>query len=195
MVQKLISDPYAQRQCNQAPYLTDLYRDFQELYGLAGNYLCLTRPNEHLGLIQQPIRIASLKNYLLQICTADKVEKKFGFGRLNEYPILSVSRRGQPYNSIGGYRIPTSLDSKAFERIFDQVTDLLVWKTAKLINSITITLDDNFKQRGKDLWGERFIDIPGLCGLELDVPYFDLVKQKEMLLFAFMGLQAAEFDA
>jgi 2-polyprenyl-6-methoxyphenol hydroxylase-like FAD-dependent oxidoreductase len=59
----------------QRGYLSDLHGDFRELYGLDGEFLCLIRPDGHLGLIQQPIQVAPLKKYLRQICSEEVVER------------------------------------------------------------------------------------------------------------------------
>jgi 2-polyprenyl-6-methoxyphenol hydroxylase-like FAD-dependent oxidoreductase len=58
----------------QRVYLSDIHGDFRELYGLDGEFLCLIRPDGHLGLIQQPLQIVSLKKYLRQICPEEMVE-------------------------------------------------------------------------------------------------------------------------
>jgi 2-polyprenyl-6-methoxyphenol hydroxylase-like FAD-dependent oxidoreductase len=48
--------------------LVDLYGDFRELYGLEEDFLCLIRPDGHLGLIQRPISPDALKDYLWLLC-------------------------------------------------------------------------------------------------------------------------------
>jgi 4,5-epoxidase len=48
--------------------LVDIYGDFFDLYGLDKDFLCLIRPDGHLGLVQHPVSIPSLKNYLKMIC-------------------------------------------------------------------------------------------------------------------------------
>jgi hypothetical protein len=62
---------------DQKHCLSDIHGDFQELYGLEGEFLCLIRPDGHIGLIQQPIQVPSLKDYLRRICPGDKVEQWF----------------------------------------------------------------------------------------------------------------------
>ena len=59
----------------QGACLSDLHVDFQELYGLEGNFLCLIRPDGHLGLIQQPLRVTSIKKYLGRICPEESVDR------------------------------------------------------------------------------------------------------------------------
>ena len=43
--------------------LLDTYGDFRRLYGLSGEFLCLIRPDDHLGLVQSPVNETSLMNY------------------------------------------------------------------------------------------------------------------------------------
>jgi 2-polyprenyl-6-methoxyphenol hydroxylase-like FAD-dependent oxidoreductase len=71
----VIAPPDARPQRKQERFLSDIHGDFQELYGLRGDFLCLIRPDGHLGLIQQPLRVASLKKYLRQICPEGMVER------------------------------------------------------------------------------------------------------------------------
>jgi hypothetical protein len=50
-----------------APCLFDLYGDFRRIYGMSGEFLCLIRPDDHVGLFQRPIDEARLANYLRMI--------------------------------------------------------------------------------------------------------------------------------
>ncbi len=44
--------------------LLDAHGDFARLYGMAGEFLCLIRPDDHIGLFQRPIDEARLLDYL-----------------------------------------------------------------------------------------------------------------------------------
>lgn len=46
------------------PTLADRHGDFRQLYGLSGDFLCLIRPDDHIGLLQQPIDERALAKYL-----------------------------------------------------------------------------------------------------------------------------------
>ncbi len=50
--------------------LTDIYDEIGRLYGLSGEFLCLVRPDDHIGLVQAPINERGLRKYLKQICRA-----------------------------------------------------------------------------------------------------------------------------
>jgi 2-polyprenyl-6-methoxyphenol hydroxylase-like FAD-dependent oxidoreductase len=50
------------------PCLSDAYGDFHRIYGITGEFVCLIRPDGHVGLFQRPFREASLKGYLRNIC-------------------------------------------------------------------------------------------------------------------------------
>lgn len=47
--------------------LLDVHGDFERLYGMDGKFLCLIRPDDHIGLFQRPIDFPRLKRYLAQI--------------------------------------------------------------------------------------------------------------------------------
>jgi 2-polyprenyl-6-methoxyphenol hydroxylase-like FAD-dependent oxidoreductase len=47
-----------------APTLEDLHGDFRQLYGLTGEFLCVIRPDDHIGLIQRRIDPDALAAYL-----------------------------------------------------------------------------------------------------------------------------------
>jgi hypothetical protein len=55
--------------------LFDVHGDFQRMYGMSGEFLCLIRPDDHVGLIQRPIDEASLRAYLEMICPPDAVAR------------------------------------------------------------------------------------------------------------------------
>lgn len=44
--------------------LTDTHGELERLYGLRGEFLCLIRPDDHIGLIQSPINEPALRKYL-----------------------------------------------------------------------------------------------------------------------------------
>jgi 4,5-epoxidase len=44
--------------------LEDIHGSFREIYGMEGQFLCLIRPDGHIGLFQQQIELPSLRSYL-----------------------------------------------------------------------------------------------------------------------------------
>lgn len=52
----------------QEPYLLDMHGDFETLYGLRENFFCLIRPDGHIGLVQHPISLSGVTDYLKLIC-------------------------------------------------------------------------------------------------------------------------------
>ena len=44
--------------------LIDLHGDFGRLYGMRGQFLCLVRPDDHIGLFQRPVNHKALQEYL-----------------------------------------------------------------------------------------------------------------------------------
>jgi 4,5-epoxidase len=50
-----------------ADCLLDIYGDFRRLYGMTGDFLCLIRPDDHIGLFQRPPNEQSLRKYLAKI--------------------------------------------------------------------------------------------------------------------------------
>ena len=44
--------------------LEDVHGSFRAIYGMKGDFLCLIRPDGHIGLFQQKIDLASLRSYL-----------------------------------------------------------------------------------------------------------------------------------
>ncbi len=57
--------------------LRDVHGDFQRLYGMTSDFLCLIRPDDHVGLLQRPIHLERLQAYLQQICAPEMVAKAF----------------------------------------------------------------------------------------------------------------------
>jgi 2-polyprenyl-6-methoxyphenol hydroxylase-like FAD-dependent oxidoreductase len=54
--------------------LIDIHDDIERLYGLQPPFLCLVRPDDHIGLIQMPINEAALRSYLLAICPGHRTD-------------------------------------------------------------------------------------------------------------------------
>jgi hypothetical protein len=50
--------------------LADRHGDFAALYGLKTDFLCLIRPDGHVGLVQSPPDESDLNDYLALICAA-----------------------------------------------------------------------------------------------------------------------------
>ncbi len=44
--------------------LEDIHGSFRAIYGMKGDFLCLIRPDGHIGLFQQKIDLVSLRSYL-----------------------------------------------------------------------------------------------------------------------------------
>ena len=44
--------------------LEDVHGSFRAIYGMKGDFLCLIRPDGHIGLFQQKVDVASLRSYL-----------------------------------------------------------------------------------------------------------------------------------
>jgi 2-polyprenyl-6-methoxyphenol hydroxylase-like FAD-dependent oxidoreductase len=65
----------ASRPPNELSGLLDLYGDFARLYGLKSSFVCLVRPDGHVGLIVSPARLRELGNYLAQICDPQRVRR------------------------------------------------------------------------------------------------------------------------
>lgn len=55
--------------------LLDLHGDLRRLYRLRGEFLCLVRPDGHVGLLQRPIDEEGLEAYLRRICRPSDVER------------------------------------------------------------------------------------------------------------------------
>jgi 2-polyprenyl-6-methoxyphenol hydroxylase-like FAD-dependent oxidoreductase len=53
--------------------LADLYDDFRRLYGMTGRFLCLVRPDGHVGLFQRPVNEGRLRDYLEKLCSGTAV--------------------------------------------------------------------------------------------------------------------------
>lgn len=47
--------------------LIDIYGDFARLYGMRSNFLCLIRPDDHIGLFQSPVHHHAILEYVARI--------------------------------------------------------------------------------------------------------------------------------
>jgi hypothetical protein len=45
-------------------HLIDIYGDFAWLYGMDGDFFCLVRPDDHIGLFQRPIDEGAITHYI-----------------------------------------------------------------------------------------------------------------------------------
>ncbi len=61
--------------------LLDVYGDFRRFYGLNSGFVCLIRPDGHVGLILSPLRPNTLVNYLGLICDRAQVRDVFSDNR------------------------------------------------------------------------------------------------------------------
>lgn len=62
--------------------LVDIHGDFAALYGFRRNFICLIRPDGHIGLIQASSQVQSLSRYLGRICDPAEVQRVFDAGRV-----------------------------------------------------------------------------------------------------------------
>ena len=60
------------------PQLFDRTGDFAKLYGFQSGFLCLIRPDGHVGLVQLPPNRDRLQNYLTSMCERTQLERAFG---------------------------------------------------------------------------------------------------------------------
>lgn len=60
----LLASPESGSGDQEVQCLTDVYGDFRRLYGLTGDFLCLIRPDDHIGLIQRPTNASALVEYI-----------------------------------------------------------------------------------------------------------------------------------
>jgi 4,5-epoxidase len=66
----LVVGPGDDRWHSEPRCLVDVHGDFRRLYGMTGEFLCLVRPDDHVGLFQRPISELALGDYLAKLCGA-----------------------------------------------------------------------------------------------------------------------------
>ena len=71
--------------------LHDVYGDFHALYGVKKDFLCLIRPDGHIGLVVSPPRVRDLMGYLALICDPVQVREAFDAHRHS-----TVGQSGSP---------------------------------------------------------------------------------------------------
>jgi hypothetical protein len=59
-------------------HLIDVHGDFVRLYGMIGYFLCLIRPDDHIGLFQRPINERTLVEYLSWLSPSPTLVGKIG---------------------------------------------------------------------------------------------------------------------
>jgi hypothetical protein len=52
--------------------MIDIYGDFARLYGMRAEFLCLIRPDDHIGLFQSPIDEDAIGDYIARIAATAK---------------------------------------------------------------------------------------------------------------------------
>jgi hypothetical protein len=57
--------------------LVDVHGDFAKFYGFGHDFVCLVRPDGHVGLILTPAQLAPLAEYLKLICDPSLVNRTF----------------------------------------------------------------------------------------------------------------------
>jgi 2-polyprenyl-6-methoxyphenol hydroxylase-like FAD-dependent oxidoreductase len=62
-------------QAGPSTLLIDRYGDFAKLYGLRANFLCLIRPDGHVGLVQSPPDDDRLRRYLALMSDCSKLQR------------------------------------------------------------------------------------------------------------------------
>jgi hypothetical protein len=78
-----------------ADVLVDVHGDFRRLYGAAGEYLYLIRPDGYVGLFTRPIDEAAVRAYLGALWSADAVARAFRPAR-TPAPVSPDDRRAAP---------------------------------------------------------------------------------------------------
>lgn len=77
-LQTMVVTRYVDQARQLLPYcLLDEEGEFADIYQLEGPFLCMIRPDLHLGLIQQPVNLQALSAYLQQLCTTANVNCAF----------------------------------------------------------------------------------------------------------------------
>jgi 2-polyprenyl-6-methoxyphenol hydroxylase-like FAD-dependent oxidoreductase len=70
----IVVDPQTAPWQGHSRALTDTHRELERLYGLRGEFLCLIRPDDHIGLIQAPIDETALRAYLRYISPPPRIQ-------------------------------------------------------------------------------------------------------------------------
>jgi 2-polyprenyl-6-methoxyphenol hydroxylase-like FAD-dependent oxidoreductase len=65
-------------EATETPLLCDAEGELRRIYRLEGDFFCLIRPDGHLGLVQRPLDVGLLKDYLRMLCAAEAIEAAFG---------------------------------------------------------------------------------------------------------------------
>jgi 2-polyprenyl-6-methoxyphenol hydroxylase-like FAD-dependent oxidoreductase len=63
----LLASPEEQPAPTNPRCLIDVHGDFRKMYGMTGQFLCLIRPDDHIGLFQRPINEPALDDYLAHL--------------------------------------------------------------------------------------------------------------------------------
>ncbi len=61
---RVIASPEDESSPNDPRCIHDTHGSFRKIYGMKGEFLCLIRPDGHIGLFQQRIDLSSLRSYL-----------------------------------------------------------------------------------------------------------------------------------
>lgn len=59
------------------PRLRDRHGELARLYGMSGQYICVIRPDGHVGLFQRPIRISPIRTWLAGLYPSSSVSAAF----------------------------------------------------------------------------------------------------------------------
>ena len=59
------------------PILRDRHGDLARLYGMTGSFVCIIRPDGHVGLFQRPIKIQPIRAWLARLYPAGAVKAAF----------------------------------------------------------------------------------------------------------------------
>lgn len=62
----IVADPHSTLWRSHRRAVTDIHNELERLYGLHGEFVCLIRPDDHIGLVQSPIKETAMREYLSQ---------------------------------------------------------------------------------------------------------------------------------
>jgi 4,5-epoxidase len=82
----LLVSPEADAWRDHPRALIDAHGDFRRLYGMTPEFLCLIRPDDHVGLFQRPIDETALRHYLGHLSSQEAVKLAFASAKV---PALS----------------------------------------------------------------------------------------------------------